>query len=80
VIHSFGSTEEDVQSRRAGAELLLDPLALKPKMSKKDPDIPQQETKDILQDFPFVQALDFKRPIETRLRATVRTKLDFENS
>jgi hypothetical protein len=40
--------------------------------SRKDPDIPATETSDVKKSFPFVRSMDFSKPIETRIRTSIR--------
>lgn len=51
----------------------------RPNFSKKDPDIPITEDQEVQKKFPFVKSIEYGKPIETRLRASIRTKQDFES-
>ena len=48
--------------------------------SRKDPDLPPTETSDVRRSFPFVRSLDFTKPMQTRIRTTIRGSIDFENT
>ena len=51
----------------------------RPYLSKRDPDIPLEEDNEVQKHFPFVRSIDYGKPIETRLRASIRTKQDFDS-
>lgn len=47
--------------------------------SKKDPDIPVSEDQEVKKKFPFVTSIQYGKPIDTRLRASIRTKQEFDS-
>ena len=51
----------------------------RPNLSKRDPDIPLAEDNEVKKHFPFVRSIDYGKPIDTRLRASIRTKQDFDS-
>ena len=70
---------DDIQSMKSRPdldrfdELDMDYTRTIPNFSNKDPDIPITEDLEVHKKFPFVRSLEYGKPIETRLRASMRT-------
>ena len=64
ILHSISSDDENDE--------------FEPKL-RDDPDIPLTETGDVRRSFPFVRSIDFTKPIDTRIRTSIRGSQDFES-
>ena len=73
---SHGRVNTHSGGQSSGIAALKSIISLKG--SKKDPDL-ANESKDVLQHYPFVKTLDESQPIKSRFRATMRTINDFND-